>query len=325
MQLERLDHFAQRHHGLATIAAAAHLGISRSTWYRGIASAQFEQLYPNVARLWGSPDTFHQRALAAVWATGGDAMASHRTSAALWGIERPTADPLDVLLPSRVRHALPHGVVIHRPRDLLDLRPIMRHMVPTTNPMRMLLDLGAVDPGAVADAMIQVMTAKVASPAAIRSALYRHARQGRTGITALRVALQEWLDDELPPDSELERVMARVLRQYRLPPVTFHARAAGFEVDFLVTGSTIVIECDGWGSHGLNRNQFEFDRLRDADLTAAGYTVVHVTWAQLRDDPAAAALRLRRVIQRWAPQLLATTNATEPVPEMETNQPQIQK
>ncbi|MBI4883015.1 MAG: DUF559 domain-containing protein [Actinobacteria bacterium] len=310
MKLQLLDAFARRHHGLINADAALAACISRSTWYRALASNQFESLYPNVARLWGAAETFPQRALAAVWAAGSDALTSHRTSACLWGIERPADDPIDVILPMRARHALPPTVVIQRPRDRRDLRPIMRCQVPTTNPMRMLLDLGAVDPDAVEAAMIAVMSSKVASPAAIRGALFRHAKKGRRGVTALRGALESWLDDELPPDSELEAAMNMMLRLHRLPAVQFHAIAAGFEVDFLVVGTRIVIECDGWGSHGLNRDQFEFDRLRDAELVAAGYTTIHITWRQLKAAPDEVAVRLRRVITRWAPHLLSPTTGT---------------
>lgn len=39
---------------------------------------------------------------------------------------------------------------------------------------------------------------------------------------------------------------------------------ASFEVDFLVCGTRVVIECDGHQVHGLDREQFEFDRIRDA-------------------------------------------------------------
>lgn len=305
MHLHRLDAFAQRHHGLINATAAKSMGVSRSTWYRAIASHQFECVYPNVARLWGSPATLPQRALAAVWAVGGDALASHRTSASLWGVVRPSDDPIDVILPSRSRHALPPSVVIHRPRDTRDLRPIIRFQVPTTNPMRMLLDLGAVDPGAVEAAMIAVMSSKVASPAAIRGALFRHAKRGRHGVTALRCALEAWLDEELPPDSELEAAMAKVVATHRLPPVEFHAMVVGFEVDFLVAGTNIVIECDGWGSHGLNRDQFEFDRFRNGELLAAGYTILPITWRQLKQAPDQIAERIRKVVFRWAPHLLA--------------------
>jgi len=299
MQLQRLDPFAARHHGLINSAAAHRLGVSRSAWYRAVASGQLELLYPNVARLWGAPSTFPQRALAAVWAAGPQALASHRTSARLWGVERPDDEPLDVMLRSRRHNSQPLGVLVHRPRDLLDMRPIVRFNVPTTNPLRMLLDLGAVDPDAVEPAMIDMLAARVVSPAALRSTLYRHSRKGRTGITAYRLALESWMGDELPPDSELEAVMARLINTYRLPPMQFHARIAGFEVDFLIVGTNVVLECDGWGSHGLNRNQFEFDRLRNGELVAAGYVIVPFTWRMLTTDPDKVADRVRRAVARW--------------------------
>jgi very-short-patch-repair endonuclease len=304
MNLEQVADWSRKYHGLVSRGRAQAMGMSRSAWYRAVASGQLEQLYPNVARLWGAPETLPQRALAAVWAAGGDAMSSHRTSAALWNIERPESDPIDVLFPSRMRHALPAGVAIHRPRDLHDLRPILRQQVPTTNPLRMLLDLGAVDPDAVPTAMVSLMVAKVASPAAIRSTLSRHAERGRHGITALRRALEEWLDDELPPDSQLEATMARAITRHRLPAMQFHAMVCGFEVDFLVIGTNVVIECDGWASHGLQRDQFEFDRIRGNKLAAAGFVVLHITWRRLRNESAAVAEEILDVVRREAPQAL---------------------
>jgi very-short-patch-repair endonuclease len=304
MQLRIIDTFASRHHGLITRDRARRLGVSRSSWYRAIASEMLEQIHPNVARTRGSPETWEQQALAAVWAAGHQALASHRTSARLWGIDRPDADPIDVLLTSRTRGGNLPGAVLHRPRDLLDLRPITRQRIPTTNPLRMLLDLGAVDHHAVPDALAHVLASRAASPAAVRSALARHGRQGRHGVTALREALEEWLGEELPPDSVLESRMAELLRRHRLPPVHFHARVAGYEVDFLVLNTNVVLECDGWGTHGLDRNQFEFDRLRNAELTAAGYVIVHFTWRQLDRDPAVVAERLTAVLRTWAPHVL---------------------
>ncbi len=300
MKVHLLDDFARRHHGLVNSTAAARLGISRAAWYRAIAGGQLEQLYPNVVRLWGSTPTFEQGALAAAWAAGPGALTSHRTSAALWTVERPFDDPFDVILASRVRHSLPHGVVIHRPQDRLDLRPILRSRAPTTNPMRMLLDLGAVDPDGVHPALLTVLTQRVASPAAIRAALFRHARKGRTGITALRTALEQWLDEELPPDSVLEQAMYDLVREFDLPPVEFHPVVLGYEVDFRVIGTQVLIECDGWGSHGLNRDQFEFDRIRNSELVGAGFVLAHITWGQLRKDRPNTARRLRTVIERWS-------------------------
>jgi hypothetical protein len=145
MKLDAVDSFASRHHGLISRQRARSMGVSDSSWYRAIAAQQLEQIHPNVARLWGSPETFEQRALAAVWGAGEGSLTSHRTSSSLWNVPRPETDPIDLILASRAREARLVGVVTHHPRDRLDLRPIMRRGIPTTNPMRMLLDLGAVD------------------------------------------------------------------------------------------------------------------------------------------------------------------------------------
>lgn len=299
VKLEALDPFAVRHHGLVTRDAAERVGISRSSWYRAIQSGAFEPLSPNVARVWGSPVTRAQHIQAAVFAAGPGTLASHRSSAWLWTVDRPDEDPIDVILGARTRHALPDGVVVHRPTDRHDLRAVMRQNIPTTNPMRMLLDLGAVDPPAVFDAMIAVMSAKFASPLAIRAALHRHARRGRHGTVALRAALERWADEELPPDSVLEAAMHDLVHRFGLPQVQFHAIVEGYEVDFLIAGTKVIIECDGWATHGLDRDQFEFDRIRDADLTGAGYLTVHTTWRQITSTPDAAARRIRAVLERW--------------------------
>lgn len=308
VRLELLDKFAGHHHGLVTRAAAASLGISRSSWYRAIESGHFELLYPNVARLWGTPSSFFQRTLAAVWAAGPDALSSHRTSAALWGVERPEEDPIDVILPSRRRHTLPDGIVVHRPRDGMDLRPIVRHGVPTTMPARMLLDLGAVDAAAVGPALISIVSSKVISPAAVHGALVHHSKQGRHGVVALRLALEEFLHDDIPVDSDLEAKMARLLLDYHLPPAQFHAMVEGFEADFLVIGTRVILECDGWGGHGLDRDQFEFDRFRDATLLSSGYITVRFTWRQVVSQPHKVAARIKKVLRLWYPDLLASTS-----------------
>jgi very-short-patch-repair endonuclease len=104
-----------------------------------------------------------------------------------------------------------------------------------------------------------------------------------------------------PVDSILEPMMRSVLKRFGLPEAQFHARVAGYEVDFHFPGTPIVVECDGWGTHGLNRNQFEFDRERNAMITAEGYVVVHFTYRQLARQPERVAKRIRANLDRWAP------------------------
>jgi very-short-patch-repair endonuclease len=43
---------------------------------------------------------------------------------------------------------------------------------------------------------------------------------------------------------------------------------------------------------------FERDRLRDADLQAAGYRVIRITWRQLQSRPEAVIARLAQALAR---------------------------
>jgi very-short-patch-repair endonuclease len=280
-------------------------GLSRSAWYRAIDAGALLAVHPGVARLVGAAVTAEQRIAAAVLAAGGGAMASHRSAARLWGVARADDDPVDVILPSRSRESTLLGVVVHRPRDHKDLSPVRRAGIPASNVLRMLCDLGAVDEPGVQGAVGHVVTAGLASPAALRTAVEVHARRGRHGVPALRAALDEWVLDGKPVDSVLETAMRRLVHDHGLPAVTFHVVLCGFEVDFLVDGSPIVLECDGWDSHGRDRQQFERDRVRDATLAAAGYVTLRFTYRQVTRRPRQVAERIRAVLRRWAPELLA--------------------
>jgi hypothetical protein len=148
-------------------------------------------------------------------------------------------------------------VIVHRPRDLKDLTPVLRQNIRTTNVLRLLCDLGAVDPTAVSNAVGHVVTTRLASPVALRAAIDRHSCRGRHGVPAFRAALEEWVIDGKPVDDVLETAMHRLLQDHHLPPAEFHARLAGYEVDFWIIGSPVVLECDGWEFHAKTRAQQE--------------------------------------------------------------------
>jgi very-short-patch-repair endonuclease len=304
MELAPFDLFARDHHGLVTRRAAVRAGMSDRTWYRAIENGQLELVHPGVARMFGSEPTPAQAICAAVLASGSGAMASHRSAAWLWGIPAQPTDPVDVLLPRRSREAAIAGAAIHRPRDLIDLTPVRRTNIPTTNILRTLCDLGALDSNSVSAAVGHVVSTGMASPAALWAAIARHSRRGRPGVPALRMALSEWLLDGKPVDSILEPAMRRLLARHGLPTAEFHAVIAGYEVDFWIVDSPIVLECDGWSTHGLNKSQFEKDRTRDAELAAMGYIVLRFTYRGIIKRPAKEAERIRRNVRRWAPHLL---------------------
>jgi very-short-patch-repair endonuclease len=117
---------------------------------------------------------------------------------------------------------------------------------------------------------------------------------------ALRQAIDVWSIDQKPADSLLETVMYRLVQKHGLPPVVFHPIIEGWEVDFRVTGTPVLLECDGWAHHGAVRTQFERDRERDAALSAAGWIVLRFTYRAVTERPTRTARRIRATIDRWA-------------------------
>jgi len=298
--LQVLEPFATTHHGLVTRASLRRAGHSRMTWYRAIDDGRLELLHPGVARIYGTPATREQRIAAAVLAAGAGAMASHRSAALLWGVPRPDDDPVDLILTERSRGPTLDGVVVHRPRDLLDLGTVIRHSIPTCKIVRWVCDLGAVDPAGVHPAVGYLAMSGLVPLVDLENAISVHSRQGRHGIKAFRKALSDWLADGKLLDSELERRMTRLAKRYRLPAMRFHPVILGYEVDFWVIDTPVILECDSWEFHDKRRHKFEYDRLRNAELTAAGYLVVHFTWTMLTRQPQWVASVVRDAVARWS-------------------------
>jgi very-short-patch-repair endonuclease len=307
MDLRRIDEWGTRHHGVITRRVAMSLGLTSSAWYRAIERGHLQPIHPGVARLIGTESTPEQRIHAAVLAAGRSTVASHRSAAVLWGIDRPDHDPVDIIVPRHRTRLQLDGVVVHRPTDRDDMSTSMRSLTPCTNLLRTLIDLGAVVPS-VHDVVSSAITSGVVTPSVLEHLLDRHARQGRAGAGPLRQALRSWPIAGKPADSELEVRMARLLRRHRLPPATFHPIIAGFEVDFLVDGSNLVLECDGWDHHGRTKEQFDWHTERDQLLGVEGYVVHHFTWRQITRRSAQTAQRIRQLLATWSPDVLAPSS-----------------
>jgi very-short-patch-repair endonuclease len=297
MDLRRIDDLARRHHGLITREQA---GLSPSSWGRAIRSGRFDLVHRGVARLPGTERTRHQAIHAAVLAVGAGAMASHRSAAFLWGVPRRDDDLVDVIVRARGRRPPFDDVHVHRPTDLAQLIPARRDGIRCTNVLRTLCDLGAVDPGGVGAAVGHAITTDMVTVGAIEMSILEHSEHGRAGVGPLRLALEAWTIDGKPADSVLELAMNRLIGRYRLPPVQFHPVIAGFEVDFRVVGTAVVLECDGWTYHGKDRRGFERDRERDATLLAAGWIPIRFTYRAITRSPLTVATRIRNALSQWS-------------------------
>jgi very-short-patch-repair endonuclease len=80
------------------------------------------------------------------------------------------------------------------------------------------------------------------------------------------------------------------LNDRRFPAPQNNVVIEGKEVDFAWPASRLIIELDSWEYH-RTRADFENDRRKDRRLTAAGWTVLRVTWRDL-DEPGRLAAEL---------------------------------
>lgn len=120
---------------------------------------------------------------------------------------------------------------------------------------------------------------------------------GRRGTGIVRALLNE-LDDNTPPTrSELERRFLSLIQGDSLPSPVTNGLVNGHEVDFHWPASKLIVETDGRATHD-NPFAFERDRQRDLDLSLAGWTVIRITWRQLRDQPDRVIALLRAHLSR---------------------------
>jgi hypothetical protein len=308
-----LTAIARHRHGLVPLDIAVDAGVSRSAWYRLLASGRLEPVHPGVARLPGAPATHEQRILAAVLACGPGAAASHRSAAYLWGAGAHDEDPVDVILPPERKGPSLAGVVVHRPRDAAVVQTVRRRQIPCVDVLRTVVDHAAVvDADRLALSLDRLVVSRLLVVGTLRTALAQHRKRGRLGVRALDEVLRSWSMGDKPPDGVLEPAMATLLLRHGLPPMLFHHVATTadrrFELDFARLPERVDVEVDGWEAHGT-RAAFLADRRRDALLTAAGWVVQRFTWFQVMNEAAWVARRIGECLAGRSPHLeLASGN-----------------
>src|SRR5437588_7868580 len=99
--------------------------------------------------------------------------------------------------------------------------------------------------------------------------------------------------------SKAERLMRELCKKAELPQPLTNVILNGHLVDFYWPEQWLIIEVDGYGTHG-NRQAFENDRRRDQIHIAAGYVVIRITWHQLQHQQIALTARIAQALARRA-------------------------
>lgn len=283
-------------HGLITWPQALRCGLSpddvRGLLERGIWLRVSEGLYRSA----GSPSTPHQALAAAVMACGAGAVASHRSAAWLWDLTDSAGTPEVTVTLSRAPR--PKGVLVHRSTDLALATPSVRSGIVTTNPLRTIVDLGAVSPRQqLRDAVHRAVSRRLVTYAGLEAELSRVARRGRRGVGPLRVVLSERLDRDRPP-SVLESRMDRVLKLAGIPLPRLErvvGPAGEYRCDYIWDEARLILEAKGYAAHG-SPDATQADLVRElAIVEASGYQIISVGWTQVSHRPAALARQIRRI------------------------------
>jgi len=235
--------------------------------------------------------------MAAVLASGPDALLSHWSAAALWGVRPNSRSRIDVTVPNRSRSST--SIFRHISSVPPDERAV-EEGVPVTSAHRTIFDLAAHEEADVVVAMIkEAEYLNRWDRLSLPDLLDRY--PGKRGSRKLRFALERLKEE--PPGrkrSRLEERFAPFLRQHHLPFPRFNdwilLGSKRYRVDCHWPGTNQIVELDGWQGHHT-RSAFREDRARDRALHVAGYSVIHLTWNQLDDEPEEVAADLRALLQ----------------------------
>jgi very-short-patch-repair endonuclease len=264
-------------HGVVTRHQLSELGYSIKAIEHRIAKGRLHPIWRGVYAVGRPTLTQRGRWMAAVMSCGSHAVLSHASAAALWGI-RPLEDSrLDVSVLGVTVRRRP-GVTLHR-RSSLGTAAVTRcDAIPVTTPVCTLIDLAAIlSSGPLEAAINEADKRNLTDPDELRSAL--DATKRRPGVGVLRALLDAAAFTRT--ESELERLFVPIARRAGLGKPRTQVWLHGFRVDFLWPELELVVETDGLRYHRTPAQQAR-DRDRDQILTAAGFTVLRFTHAQVR-------------------------------------------
>ena len=234
------------------------------------------------------PETPLSRLLAGCMAA--NAWASHRSAAALHGIDGYELDRVELVVPWARRPQI-KGAKLHRTTQMDLAKPVVRKGIPCTALDRTVLDLAAVVDRKRLDHTIDaVLRDGLLRPSDLYAVLVAHSRRGRTGCGAFRDALDERCGDDPVPLSAWSRMMVDLLLDAGLdrPAMEYRICGSGGEfvaqVDLAYPECRVAIELDSKRWH-LNSVSFERDPRRRNALTVVGWTVLTFTWSDYTKRP----------------------------------------
>jgi very-short-patch-repair endonuclease len=226
---------------------------------------------------------------AALLAAGPRAVLSHRTAAAMWSLTvgRPSEVEITIVVSHPRARA---GVHMHRIRHLDRRDTTTKDRLRITTPARTIIDFaGEAPPASVEAALTEGRALNLITDHNLTAALDRAPRRHR-GAAYLRALTQRQVG-RVVTRSQRERKLLALLEAAGLPKPLVNHRLNGYVPDFYWPEHRLILEFDGFRTHG-SRRKFESDRRRDQIYAAAGIVTLRATWLQLEREPVALVVRV---------------------------------
>jgi hypothetical protein len=288
----------KRQYGVASRSQLRNAGVSASVEGSRVAAGEWERATKQVVRLAGSPSGPEQELMTALLEAGPSSIASHQSAAWLWG-----------LTPLPERHAVMVGRNVSTRRGPFTLHratapetTISIHRgIPTTNPLRTLVDLAGVVASDVVDGAVdRAIARKLVTVEGIRAELDRVGKRGRKGAGAMRAALSRRGLKEGPHPSVLEARFHRLLRAGGIVPVSVEVidgPNGEYRIDCLLDPN-VAVEVDGHIHHSTPE-QKAYDERRRADIRMEGKFLLVYVWRDIHLDGRRVLAECRQALARY--------------------------
>lgn len=289
---------ARSQHGVLSPADGALAGLSDGRIRRLVERGILERSGRGVLVATASPPTWEQEVMKAVTAAGAAALASHHTAAFLHGLTDRRPKTMEVVMPRWDRSV--HGFTVHESTDLLVEDADLVDGIPTTTPVRTVVDLGATAPWLVEPALERGVRLEMFTLTDIARFIGRVGRRGRRGVGVIRPLVEERLHWDGLTESELEDLFRKAWGP-RLPhPVPQHIildDAGRFvcRADFAFPDRRLRIELDSEAFH-MDRPTFRRDRSVQNRTSQLGWQTLRYTWWDLVGRPAEVVEQVQAVL-----------------------------
>lgn len=286
----RIAEVAGHQAGVVSVEQLQRIGLSKAQIGWRVRKGLLHPLHRGVHAVGHIAVTRRGYEWAALLACGADAVLSHTTAGALWGLTRPEAT-LEVTTPRKL-HQRP-GLVLHRTRKLDPGDRATVDGVPVTSVHRTLVDLAEVLPEKrLAKAVHESEVRRLFDLKQLVEAQTRV--PGRCGRHRLRRVCQQYAP---PPTtrSDAEALFLELLDEAGLPPPEANATRGGYELDCFWPEAMLNVEIDGAAAHKTTK-AFYADRRRDRELRRDGIAVIRVTSKDLTTGRAELESDLREIL-----------------------------